>query len=218
MATDITEQDKKKFLESKGWFTWYNPNYWCHEQFGNEERDCTSWGVSLEDAYEFETNDERRNKILEIMEFKFSALKAASNLKNIIEGNQMKEQVSECCQAGINVSSGGEGTSYYICIHCNKPCFLYVKEQVGVDNDITHLRNHIDKNWDNVADDCLDNIEKEFDRLKKRETELIAELDRMQQENHILAARLEDMDRLKRLEENVKRKVINLKKLRLFCY
>jgi hypothetical protein len=56
--------DKAEFLKSRGWFQWYDPNYWCHKQFDGEERDCTDWGLSLDDAYKFETDIKEKLKIL----------------------------------------------------------------------------------------------------------------------------------------------------------
>jgi archaellum component FlaC len=42
-----------------------------------------------------------------------------------------------------------------------------MKEQVSIDNDIKYLRKYIDENWRPLADDALDNIEKECERLKR---------------------------------------------------
>lgn len=30
--------------------------------------------------------------------------------------------LSKCCKAATSTYSGGEGTSFYICIRCEKPC------------------------------------------------------------------------------------------------
>lgn len=54
--------NKAEFLKSRGWFQWYNENYWCHEQFGS--KDCTNYGLSLNNAYEFETDKQAKTKIL----------------------------------------------------------------------------------------------------------------------------------------------------------
>lgn len=67
--------NEKEYLKSKGWFTWYNENYWCHNQFDSEERDCTNWGMNIDDAYKFEIDPVFRNKILITMTLISSILK-----------------------------------------------------------------------------------------------------------------------------------------------
>lgn len=74
--------DKVEFLESNGWYQWYNPNYWCHEQFASKGVDPTTRGLSTEEAYEFETDPVAREKILKGMALYFGALRALSNLGN----------------------------------------------------------------------------------------------------------------------------------------
>lgn len=93
--------DKTEFLKARGWFQWYNDNYWCHAQFGSDERDCTNWGMTLDNAYGFETNPEIREKILSGMDLMFNAKKALSNLT-------MKEQV------GVDIELDKE----WGCVHC----------------------------------------------------------------------------------------------------
>lgn len=52
--------DKTAFLIDKGWSTWYNPDYWVHPKIVQDEtkQDYTNYGMSLEQAYEFETNNQ----------------------------------------------------------------------------------------------------------------------------------------------------------------
>jgi len=54
----ITRAEKVEFLKSKGWYDYYNPDYWCNSKFGSASVDCTNRGMSLEDAYKFETDKE----------------------------------------------------------------------------------------------------------------------------------------------------------------
>jgi hypothetical protein len=73
--------DKEKLLIERGWYQWYSQKYWCHQQFNTSERDCHNFGMSLDEAYEFETCPAKRRKILEGIELKSYALKALSNLR-----------------------------------------------------------------------------------------------------------------------------------------
>lgn len=72
--------DKSAFLKLRGWYQWYNPDYWVHEQFAAPGVDPTTRGLSTDEAYSFETDPESRRKTLAGMEMYFSALNALSNL------------------------------------------------------------------------------------------------------------------------------------------
>lgn len=52
-----TREEKEKFLRSRGWETWYNPNYWVHPKtiVDKSRQDYTNYGMSLNDAMKFET-------------------------------------------------------------------------------------------------------------------------------------------------------------------
>lgn len=76
----MKSDDKKAFLTKKGWFPWYSQDYWCHERFGINNRDCTNYGMSLEDAYRYENEKEFAEKINMGMELYSSSLRAYSNL------------------------------------------------------------------------------------------------------------------------------------------
>lgn len=60
----MTIEEKQAFLKQRGWYQWYNDNYWCHEQFGENGRDPTSYGMSLQEAYKFETDPKIRKEIM----------------------------------------------------------------------------------------------------------------------------------------------------------
>lgn len=34
------------------------------------------------------------------------------------------KELSDCCNAGVTINSGGEGTRYYVCDECHEPCDL----------------------------------------------------------------------------------------------
>lgn len=55
----MTDQEKRDYLISKGWHTWYSPNYWVHTKLivDSSRQDYTNYGLSLEDAYDFEINN-----------------------------------------------------------------------------------------------------------------------------------------------------------------
>lgn len=38
------------------------------------------------------------------------------------------EVVSKCCKYKMFVQHGNEGTSYYVCKKCGKPCDSYIKD------------------------------------------------------------------------------------------
>lgn len=80
--------DKATFLKERGWYQWYNPNYWCHKQFAKTRGDETYWGMGTEEAYAFETDPESREKTLEGMKIFGAIEQAASNLWY----NKAKEQ------------------------------------------------------------------------------------------------------------------------------
>lgn len=67
--------NKHEFIKSKGWYQWYNENYWCHSQFDTEQTDCTNWGMSLDEAYKFETDIESKKNTLTGMVICFVAKK-----------------------------------------------------------------------------------------------------------------------------------------------
>ena len=71
---------KEAFLRERGWYQWYNPDYWCHAQFDAPGRDATNWGLSTEDAYQFETEPETKEKILQGMDFRRMAERTLSNM------------------------------------------------------------------------------------------------------------------------------------------
>lgn len=72
--------DKAELLKSRGWYQWYNEHYWCHKQFAAPGIDETTRGLSTDEAYAFETDEESRAKTLKGMAMYFSALRALSNL------------------------------------------------------------------------------------------------------------------------------------------
>ena len=48
--------DSAKFLESRGWHTWYNPNYWVNKKCVKDPsaQDYTNYGMPLEEALRYE--------------------------------------------------------------------------------------------------------------------------------------------------------------------
>jgi len=52
----MDKQQIKVFLESRGWHTYYNENYWCHPKTIKDPKshDYTNYGMSLGKAYMFE--------------------------------------------------------------------------------------------------------------------------------------------------------------------
>lgn len=50
----MDEASKRVWLTSRGWHTWYHPDYWVHKRYGSESRDYTNWGMGLEKAYKIE--------------------------------------------------------------------------------------------------------------------------------------------------------------------
>lgn len=51
--------DREELLRERGWSQWYNPNYWVHPKtiINPYVQDYTNYGMSLEEAYEFEVLD-----------------------------------------------------------------------------------------------------------------------------------------------------------------
>jgi len=52
----VNQDDKEKFLTSKGWHTWYNPKYWVHPDCVEDKTrmDYTNYGFILDEAFEYE--------------------------------------------------------------------------------------------------------------------------------------------------------------------
>lgn len=52
-------EEKEQFLKDRGWFMWYNKDYWCHEKTIKDKtrQDCTYYGFSLEDAIKYENKE-----------------------------------------------------------------------------------------------------------------------------------------------------------------
>lgn len=61
MQEHILLNGKIKILESAGWHTWYNPNYWVHQKLIKDplSQDYTNYGLNAEDAYIFETTNQK---------------------------------------------------------------------------------------------------------------------------------------------------------------
>lgn len=76
----MTKEEKLKFLESKGWRQWYNDNYLVHDNFTSDGYDCIQRGMSLSEAYLFETDEESKKRTLAGMEMHESALRVLANL------------------------------------------------------------------------------------------------------------------------------------------
>lgn len=53
----LTREEKEKALRDGGWHTWYNDNYWVHENLviDHKARDYTANGVSFDKAWELFT-------------------------------------------------------------------------------------------------------------------------------------------------------------------
>lgn len=51
----ITLKEQEKYIKSKGWGTWYNPNYWVNPETVSDHKcqDYTSYGMDLNSAYCF---------------------------------------------------------------------------------------------------------------------------------------------------------------------
>lgn len=60
----MTREEKKQFIQERGWFSWYHPDYFCNKKLVNPKyHDCTNYGMSLEDAYSYETNEQEKERI-----------------------------------------------------------------------------------------------------------------------------------------------------------
>jgi hypothetical protein len=55
----MNNEEKSIMLAKAGWHTWYNPEYWVHPKVVADpnSQDYTSYGMGLEEAYEFETQN-----------------------------------------------------------------------------------------------------------------------------------------------------------------
>lgn len=60
----MSEKEKQDFLRSRGWYTWYHPNYWVHEKLVRkpQAQDCTNYGMALDDAVRFENGEINNGK------------------------------------------------------------------------------------------------------------------------------------------------------------
>jgi len=74
------KQAKIDTLISAGWYQWYNPDYWSHEKCAPQGSDCTYYGLSLDEAYLYETDKDYQRKIKQAQEFGKAIMQAASNL------------------------------------------------------------------------------------------------------------------------------------------
>ena len=82
--------NKEKYLKKKGWSTWYNPNYWVNPKMivDPESQDYTDYGMSLGDAYVWESN--RLGKVKSIcgfprMNMEFHITGKSTKVKNKIK-------------------------------------------------------------------------------------------------------------------------------------
>ena len=52
----MTDEEKRAFVQARGWNTYYNPKYWVHPKTIVDEnvQDFTNYGMSLDDAVVFE--------------------------------------------------------------------------------------------------------------------------------------------------------------------
>lgn len=59
MTESKRTQDKITFLKERGWSTWYNEDYWVNPKVIEDPKsqDYTNYGLSLEDAYAWETEE-----------------------------------------------------------------------------------------------------------------------------------------------------------------
>lgn len=94
MDNSISLKEQAKYIQSKGWRTWYNPNYWVHEKTveDSSKMDYTNYGMDLNSAYCFEK--------LKLPKFKFSIFALISmrqqgikNMKQICKLLQKLEKV-----------------------------------------------------------------------------------------------------------------------------
>lgn len=54
----MKDSEKKAFLTSRGWHTWYNKNYWVNKNLvaDPKSQDYTNYGMDLKSAYFHEKN------------------------------------------------------------------------------------------------------------------------------------------------------------------
>lgn len=55
-----------KWLQSQGWYTWYNENYWVHPESVSDpfQQDYTNYGMNLEDAVAYELLGKPKHKAM----------------------------------------------------------------------------------------------------------------------------------------------------------
>lgn len=55
----MTDAEKEVVIRDAGWSQWYNPNYWVHKKTVKDQsiQDHTNYGMNLDQAYEFETEN-----------------------------------------------------------------------------------------------------------------------------------------------------------------
>lgn len=44
--------------------------------------------------------------------------------------NEENKELSDCCKAQIRIVGDIEGTHYFACNKCNKPCDLYIEREI----------------------------------------------------------------------------------------
>ena len=76
----MNNQHKCDFIKKLGYYAYYNKDYWVNEKFGSDVRDHTNYGMSLEDAYRYETDKEFSCKVDDGMDFHHRSVVALSNL------------------------------------------------------------------------------------------------------------------------------------------
>lgn len=61
LQAEKNEKEEIKFLESKGWHTWYNDDYWVHPKTvaDRSRQDYTNYGMSRSEAVAFEKEGRR---------------------------------------------------------------------------------------------------------------------------------------------------------------
>lgn len=62
VGADSPRDFKEAYLKERGWFEWYNKDYWCHpNKRPYSFCDCTNWGVSFTEAFRIEYNGLDKN-------------------------------------------------------------------------------------------------------------------------------------------------------------
>jgi hypothetical protein len=128
-----------------------------------------------------------------------------------------EQELSNCCKAQVTVDSADEGTSCYVCIKCNKPCDLFEnnKEQVSVDMGIGES-NTVEGVYLPISE--YERLKQENEVYKYQIEELNKIIERGKDEYFIMTRNFSDKfeyscklfeenKRLKRLDENVKKKI-----------